>query len=81
MEDANRLLRLEKEAEKAINQAQNPIELNELKLKYLGRKSELVLFLRRLKDLETDKIAPLSTFAGKIKDRLYLLLRTKESEL
>lgn len=81
MEDANRLLRLEKEAEKAINQAQNPIELNELKLKYLGRKSELVLFLRRLKSLETDKIAPLSIFAGKVRERICLLLETRQSEL
>ena len=81
MKDVNRLLRLEKEAEKAINQAQNTEEIKILKLKYLGRKSELVLFLKNLKGLEAPRVVPFSVFAEKVRNRIYLLIRQKEAEL
>ena len=81
MEDANRLLRLEREVEKALHQVQKPEELKELRLKYLGRKSELVLFLKNLKSLETEKVAHFGIFAAKVRNRIDLLLQEKESEL
>ena len=66
---------LETEAQSAIASAANPPELEEARVRYLGRKSELAQALRAVRDRETGM-----TLNG-VRDRLESSLEARRAEL
>ena len=66
---------LETEAQSAISGAATPAELEEARVRYLGRKSELVQALRGVRDRETGM-----TLNG-LRERLEALLADRREEL
>ncbi len=58
---------LEKEAKEALEKTDSLDALEELKVKYLGRKSEFVLILRGLKDMSADDKKNVGSLANKTK--------------
>ena len=66
---------LEKEAKSAISGAKTPDELNEARVRYLGRKSELKQALREVRDPETGRV--LNT----LREQLELAVEEREAAL
>ncbi|MCL5006829.1 MAG: phenylalanine--tRNA ligase subunit alpha [Patescibacteria group bacterium] len=71
---------LEKEAYADIESAENPEELKKLRIKYVGRKSDLTRNLRGLKDLTLEEKRTLAPKLQKIKRSIEELLDSKERE-
>src|SRR3954466_10928519 len=61
---ATRLEELRSEAEAAIAQAEDPATLEELRVRYLGRKSELTTVLRGIRDLPPEQRGPVGKAAN-----------------
>jgi len=64
MADAARLVQLQREAETAIACARGVGELDELRVRYLGRKSELTAVLRSIGELPPDQRGPIGQAAN-----------------
>jgi phenylalanyl-tRNA synthetase alpha chain len=62
--------KLEKAALKDVTRVKTPAELENLQTKYLGRKSELSLFLRSLKDLPPEERAKSGQSANDLRKKL-----------
>jgi phenylalanyl-tRNA synthetase alpha chain len=75
------LNKLEKEASHNISRAKSLTELESLRTKYLGRKSELSLFLRSLKDLPPEKRVKLGQLANELKRKLESEVENKAQKL
>jgi len=75
------LNKLEKEASHNISQVKSLTELESLRTKYLGRKSELSLFLRSLKDLPPEKRVKLGQLANELRRRLESEVENKAQKL
>jgi hypothetical protein len=63
-----------------ITAAQNPAELEKIRIKYLGRKGELTAVLRSLKDLPLDERRQIGPLAQKLKKELEEKLEKKSKK-
>lgn len=73
--------KFEKEATENISRAKTIEELEGLRIKYLGRKSELVLFLRSLKDKPKEELVKFGKLANDLRKKIELEIHKKEDEL
>ena len=64
------IAKIEKTALKDLSRAKTPAELENLRTKYLGRKSELSLFLRSLKDLPPEERVKSGQLANNLRRKL-----------
>lgn len=69
------------EAVVAIAEAQDSGKLNDLRVKYLGRKSEFNAMLKGIKDLSQEEKKEVGPFANGVKRELEELLTSKEREI
>jgi phenylalanyl-tRNA synthetase alpha chain len=81
MPDAPALDTLRQEAEAAIAAAGDPGELEELRVRYLGRKAELTRTLRSIGELPPDQRGPVGKAANEVKEALESLLARRVGEL
>jgi phenylalanyl-tRNA synthetase alpha chain len=75
------LKKLEKEAFYNISRVKSLTELESLRMKYLGRKSELSLFLRSLKDLPPEKRIKSGQLANEFRRKLEAEVENKAQKL
>ena len=77
-----KLALLKQEALAAISAAKNQAELEELRVRYIGRKSgELTLVLRSLKDLSEEERSALGQAANALKEELSEAIQKRKAEL
>lgn len=74
------LKELAEKAKKSIENASSLEELEELRVKYLGRKGDLNQVLRSLGDLSLEKRKEIGPIANEIKDKLTALIADRKSE-
>src|SRR3954471_18170952 len=77
----DRLDDLRSEAEAAIAQATSPEELEELRVRYLGRKSELTTLLRGIRDLPPEERGPIGKAANEARVTLEQVLDLRREAL
>ena len=61
-----RLERIAEEAERAVLEASTAAELEDLRVRYLGRKAELTTILRSIPELPTEQRAPVGQAVGAV---------------
>ncbi|MGI5880920.1 MAG: phenylalanine--tRNA ligase subunit alpha [Syntrophomonadaceae bacterium] len=76
-----KLNEIEKKALQALGQARELQELNELKVKILGRKGEITLMLRGLKDLSPQERSEFGQAANQVKDRIEKIVAQRINEI
>jgi phenylalanyl-tRNA synthetase alpha chain len=81
MPDAPALDTLREDAEAAIAAAASAQELEELRVRYLGRKAELTRTLRSIGELAPEQRGPVGKAANEVKQALEELLARRTSEL
>jgi phenylalanyl-tRNA synthetase alpha chain len=82
MSDASsRLDDMRSEAEAAIASADDPGQLEELRVHYLGRKSELTGVLRGIRDLPPEQRGPVGQAANQVRQALEAQIAERESAL
>jgi phenylalanyl-tRNA synthetase alpha chain len=82
MADATaRLDELRNEAEAAVASANDPAQLEELRVRYLGRKSELTGVLRGIRELPPEQRGPVGQAANEVRQALEALIGERESAL
>jgi phenylalanyl-tRNA synthetase alpha chain len=72
---------LEQKALRQIKEIDQIQELNDLRIKLLGRKGELTQLLRGLKDLPPDQRAQVGQAANQLKEHLENMLQQQNQEL
>lgn len=77
----DRLIEIKEIVGTNIDAVNDLIELNELKVKTLGRKGELTLFLRGLKNLSGEEKARVGKVANEIKSNLEQMIENKANEI
>jgi phenylalanyl-tRNA synthetase alpha chain len=80
-EVSTRLDELRSEAEAAVAAAADPAALEELRVRYLGRKSELTGVLRGIRDLPAEERGPVGQAANRVRQALEALIGERESAL
>src|SRR5688500_11911551 len=75
------LAQLRSDAEAAVGEAGSTQELEELRVRYLGRKSELTATLRSIGELPPDERGPVGKEANQVRRALEELLERRTSEL
>ncbi len=75
------LERIQREAEAAIAAAGSAAELEELRVRYLGRKSELTSILRSIGELPPEQRGPVGKQANEVRQALEGLLERRKAEL
>ena len=75
------IAKIEKAALQDLSRAKTPAELENLRTKYLGRKSELSLFLRSLKDLPPEERAKSGRLANDLRGKLETEIEEKARQL
>ena len=82
MSDATeRIEQIEREAADSIASAQSTGELEDLRVRYLGRKAELTMILRGIAELPTDQRGPVGKSGNEARGRLEQLLERRAAEL
>src|SRR3954469_2295826 len=76
-----RLDELRSEAEAAIVQATDLVALEELRVRYLGRKSELTTVLRGIRDLPPEQRGPVGKAANEARQTLEQVLDLRKEAL
>src|SRR5215203_2240873 len=76
-----RLDELRSEAEAAVAGAAEPDQLADLRVRYLGRKSELTGVLRGIRDLPADQRGPVGQAANQVRQTLESLLAERATAL
>ena len=66
---------------KEISEIKNLADLENLKVRYLGRKSELTNILRGLKDLSKEEKKEVGEMANKLRERIELGIKNQELEI
>ena len=66
---------------KEINACENLKTLNDVRVKYLGKKGELTLVLREMGKLSKEERPVIGSLVNEVRDELNLLLEQKEKEL
>jgi len=75
------LEQLQTEAEQAIGVAGSAAELEKLRVRYLGRKSELTSTLRSIGELAPDRRGPVGKQANQVRQALEALIERRSAEL
>ncbi len=75
------LAKIEKAALQDVPRAKTPAEFENLRTKYLGRKSELSLFLRSLKDLPPEERAKSGQLANELRRKLEIEMENRAQQL
>jgi phenylalanyl-tRNA synthetase alpha chain len=75
------LEQLREEAERAIGEVGSTVELEELRVRYLGRKAELTGLLRSIGSLPPDQRGPVGKEANAVRQALEVLLAERSAEL
>jgi phenylalanyl-tRNA synthetase alpha chain len=75
------LAQLRSEAEAAVAAATTAAELEELRVRYLGRKSELTQALRSIGELPPEQRGPVGKQANEVRQALEALLESRTAEL
>ena len=75
------LAQLRTEAEAAVSAAGSAAELEELRVRYLGRKSELTRALRSIGELPPEQRGPVGKQANEVRQALEALLERRTAEL
>src|SRR3954470_18925341 len=82
MTDAtSRLDDLRSEAEAAVAAAADPAQLEDLRVRYLGRKSELTGVLRGIRDLPPEERGPVGQAANQVRQALEQTLADRQAAL
>src|SRR3954454_1232085 len=76
-----RIEEIRKEAADAIGTASTTAELEELRVRYLGRKAELTQILRGISDLSADQRGPVGKSGNEARKELEGLLESRSAEL
>jgi phenylalanyl-tRNA synthetase alpha chain len=76
-----KIAELQAEAEAAIGDASGPEELEELRVRYLGRKAELTQILRGIGELSPEERGPVGQAANATRQALEGLLERRRAEL
>src|SRR5436190_15901104 len=76
-----RIAELREEAESAIRAAGSSAELEQLRVRYLGRKAELPNLLRGVRDLPADERGPVGKAANQARQALEALIESRDAEL
>jgi phenylalanyl-tRNA synthetase alpha chain len=76
-----RLDELRSEAERAVAAAAEPAALEELRVRYLGRKSELTGVLRGIRDLPPEQRGPVGQAANQVRQALESMLSDRATAL
>jgi phenylalanyl-tRNA synthetase alpha chain len=76
-----RLDELRSEAEAAVAAAAEPGQLEELRVRYLGRKSELTGVLRGIRDLPPEQRGPVGQAANRVRQALEQILADRQKAL
>jgi phenylalanyl-tRNA synthetase alpha chain len=76
-----RLDELRSEAEAAVAGVADPAQIEELKVRYLGRKSELTGVLRGIRDLPPEQRGPVGQAANQVRQALEALLTERATAL
>ncbi len=71
---------IEERAGKELKQAKDIKELNDLKVKYLGKKGELTAVLRGMKDLSPEERPVIGEIVNKLRDKLESIIEEREKE-
>ena len=77
----NQIKQIEEIAEKELLNCNNSKELDELRIKYLGKKGELTHVLRGMKDLSKEERPIIGEIVNKLRDKLIILLKKKNINL
>src|SRR5215213_1366499 len=80
-EAPERLEDLRREGERAIADAGSTAELEELRVRYLGRRAELTALLRSIGELPPEQRGPVGKGANQVKAALEGLLERRNAEL
>ena len=80
-DQTSRLDELRSEAEAAVSAAAEPGELEELRVRYLGRKSELTGVLRGIRDLPPEQRGPVGQAANQVRQSLEQMLTERATAL
>ncbi|MEA2379903.1 MAG: phenylalanyl-tRNA synthetase alpha chain, partial [Thermoleophilaceae bacterium] len=75
------LAQLRTEAEAAVGAAASAAELEELRVRYLGRKSELTQALRSIGELPPEQRGPVGKQANEVRQALEALLEQRTAQL
>src|SRR3954447_9331983 len=78
---ATRLEELRSEAEAAIAQACDPATLEDMRVRYLGRKSELTTVLRAIRDLPPEERGPVGKAANDARTTIEEVLELRREAL
>lgn len=76
----NRLQQMEKTAEERIRAASDAETLKNIRVEYLGRKGEITVILRGLKDLPPEERGAVGQAANRLKDRLEELIESRNRD-
>ncbi|MFW6139204.1 MAG: phenylalanine--tRNA ligase subunit alpha, partial [Spirochaetota bacterium] len=81
MEILERLDRIQKNAEKEIAEARSFDSLEKLRVKYLGRKSEITSVLKGLKDLPQEMKPRVGKASNRVKGRIEEVLARRREQI
>ncbi len=76
----NQIKQIEEIAEKELLNCNNSKELDELRIKYLGKKGELTHVLRGMKDLSKEERPIIGEIVNKLRDKLNNIIEEKEHQ-
>lgn len=77
----NKINKIKESALREISKAKSVVDLEKLKVKYLGRKSELTAVLRGLKDLSVNKRKEVGEGANKVRKEIELEIKNQKSKI
>ena len=77
----NKLKEIADKSEKWLSQAGSIDEINELRVKVLGRKGEITQVLRGLKDLDAGERASVGKIANQVKEKLDNMISSRTEEI
>ena len=70
--------KIEEQSIKEINEASNLKELNDLRVKYLGKKGEITAVLRGMGSLSAEERPKIGSIVNVVKDKLETEIKNKE---
>ncbi len=75
------IAKIKEKSVKEINESKDLKILNELRVKYLGKKGELTLVLRQMGGLSAEDRPKIGALVNQVRDELNILIESKEKEL